>query len=146
MNWANVDGSLGRSTGVICCGGSARIADIRDGTSNTYLAGEKFLGPEHYDQGPNWSINWDDQTIDVGYDWDTIRLTNKHDESKPRYDKDMPPGYFGWGAAFGGPHPAGFMMVFCDGSVHCIAFDIDQEVHYRLGSRKDGLPIDASKF
>ena len=30
----------------------------------------------------------------------------------------------------------------CDGSVHAIGYDIDFEIHRRLGSRADGKPAD----
>jgi hypothetical protein len=42
---------------------------------------------------------------------------------------------------FGSAHPAGCEFVFCDGSVHTIRYDIDPEVHRRLGNRKDGLKV-----
>ena len=37
-------------------------------------------------------------------------------------------------------------MSFCDGSVRSVSYTIDPEIHRRLGNRKDGLPIDASKL
>ena len=42
---------------------------------------------------------------------------------------------------FGSVHSAGFNVVFCDGSVHWIGYDIDQETHFRLGNRRDRLTV-----
>ena len=48
--------------------------------------------------------------------------------------------------AFGSAHPAGFHTALCDGSVRMISYSIDVLTHRDLGNRKDGNPIDASKF
>jgi len=47
---------------------------------------------------------------------------------------------------FGSVHAGGFNMSFCDGSIHTISYSIDGEVYRRLGNRKDGQPIDGSRF
>ena len=41
---------------------------------------------------------------------------------------------------FGSPHPAGFHMAFCDGSVRKMNFSIDPTLHQQLGDRADGQP------
>ena len=50
---------------------TTRLADIKDGTNYTLLAGEKNFDPNDYITGQNWG---DDQTWDLGWDWDINRL------------------------------------------------------------------------
>jgi prepilin-type processing-associated H-X9-DG protein len=47
---------------------------------------------------------------------------------------------------FGSAHPGGFHMAMCDGSVQSYSYDIDLEVHRRMGNRLDGeaVSVDAS--
>ena len=42
---------------------------------------------------------------------------------------------------FGGPHSGGFNMVFCDGSVHSIIYEVDTRVHLSVLGRSPGWPI-----
>ena len=53
--------------GVFFLRSRTKMADITDGVSNTFLAGEKSINSDHYDDGtpPN-----DDQGWDTGFDWD----------------------------------------------------------------------------
>jgi prepilin-type processing-associated H-X9-DG protein len=46
-------------------------------------------------------------------------LTTEADPTTKRYESDM------WGS----PHVAAFNMVFCDGSVRAVSYDIDLLVH-----------------
>jgi prepilin-type processing-associated H-X9-DG protein len=47
---------------------------------------------------------------------------------------------------FGSAHSNGCNFGFCDGSVQTISYQIDPEIHRRLGNRKDFLPIDGKKY
>lgn len=118
-----------------CC-----LTDITDGTTNTYLAGEKYMDPDHYATSLDYGT---DQTWNHGCDWDVIRVTKiAADYYPPMQDQ---PGYSIY-TSFGSAHSASFNMALCDGSVHAISYSIDKDVHNWLGSRNDGNVIDAKSY
>ena len=112
-----------------------RGADVTDGTSNTYLLGEKYLNPFNYATGSDAA---DNETWCTGYNNDNYRNT-RH---TPLRDQAGLSDF----VSFGSAHPAGFQMAFCDGSVRTIFFEIDAEVHRHLGNRQDGEILDGSKY
>ena len=109
-------------------------AHVRDGASNTYLLGEKYLNPDHYSTGTSGA---DNENLYVGWNNDNFRTANL----QPLRDI---PGVNGE-QIFGSAHPAGFQVVMCDGSVHMVNFSIDPDVHRRFGSRNDGQPADITQ-
>ena len=122
-----------RQTGIIDVRSTMKLREITDGLSKTYMVGEKYLDPVLYDDGGDWG---DDNSMYVGYDWDTVRWANA--DIPPQQDRvslRVP-------QAFGSAHPGVFHMTFCDGSVHAIAYDLDLIVHKRLANRHDGESID----
>lgn len=121
-----------KANGVIYIRSKVQAAHIRDGTTNVYCIGEKYRNTKDFDKG-------DDQSMYVGYDYDTVRWTSLGWEPMRDSDKE---GY----ERFGSAHPSGFNMVFCDGHVQLISFDIDPETHCRLGNRRDGRIVDASSY
>ena len=46
-------------------------------------------------------------------------------------------------STFGSAHAGGFNMVFCDGSVHNISYDVDSLTHTYLANRLDGQTVSA---
>jgi len=131
--WEALWGTSNDATGVIYRRSMVKMAHILDGASNTYLIGERFLNPDNYYDG--YACD-NDQGWDLGYDYDVNRWTGAPDQ--PLQDR---PGLAGCRTNFGSAHAAGFQMALCDGSVHLMRFDIDPEIHRRLGNRKDKLPI-----
>ncbi|MBU4273119.1 MAG: DUF1559 domain-containing protein [Planctomycetes bacterium] len=125
-------------TGISFQRSEIKIADVADGTSNTYMVGEKYANPDYYFNGLDGT---DDQCLFVGWDNDNHRTTFPG-HGPPMQDQ---PGLSTEGV-FGSAHANGFQMAFCDGSVQMMSYTIDAETHRRLGNRKDGLTIDGKKF
>ncbi|MHB1036030.1 MAG: DUF1559 family PulG-like putative transporter [Pirellulales bacterium] len=123
------------SGGVIYAQSSVTSARILDGTSNTYLIGEKYIDADHYLDG---NARGDDGNLYMGADANTLCDVG----SVPRQDI---PGYSYW-QMFGSAHFGRWHMVFCDGAVHAMPYSIDQETHRRLGEPDDGLSIAPRKY
>ncbi len=127
------------ATGIMYCGSLIKMADITDGTSNTYLIGEKYVYPDFYSTGGDGG---DNESAYSGDNADNVRWTN----NVPYPDT---PGYYTANltdSTFGSAHATGFHMAFCDGSVQQMSYSIDATVHKNLGNRKDGYAIDAKKL
>ena len=131
-------------TGVVYQHSAVKVADVTDGTSVTYLLGEKPIDPDDYfdsaDGGDDWS--WD-----TGFQDDICREAADLGEPNPQYFPPMrdTPGYNDW-SGFGSAHAVGVNMAMCDGSVRPINYSIDPETNRRLSNRKDGLTVDAKHW
>jgi prepilin-type N-terminal cleavage/methylation domain-containing protein len=115
--------------GVSFIGSEVSAWDVTDGTSKTYLIGEKGWAPNqpHGDHGP-WVSGHRGGSGSRGA------------SSLPVPDRDQPdvnpdPYYH----VFGSAHPAGLHMAYCDGSVRSVSYDIDLAVHQAAANRYDGL-------
>jgi prepilin-type N-terminal cleavage/methylation domain-containing protein/prepilin-type processing-associated H-X9-DG protein len=113
-----------------------KIREIVDGTSHTYLAGEKYLSPDKYFTGDDYS---DDQPFLGADDYDIYGWT----EYRPTRDR-RGLSYTTTANPFGSAHPFGFNMVMCDGSASTVSYDIayvnqvvNMSVFKKLGCRDD---------
>jgi prepilin-type N-terminal cleavage/methylation domain-containing protein len=145
-------------TGVIFQRSEINIKHITDGTTHTYLIGEKNHDPNHYEDG---ACGNDDQSMYNGHDKDNLRSTfvwysGFEEKGDPKFPAapDTPRSSlvepekcndkYEW--SFGGPHSGGWMALFCDGSVHFLSYDMKPTIHQYLGNRKDGNVIDTSSL
>jgi len=119
-------------TGVSYLESEVSYRRITDGTSKTYLAGEKYLNPDAYETGLDFA---DNENWASGFNNDTFRSAIDPPVS------DTPGLTL---AAFGGPHPGVVMMVMCDGSVHGVSYAINPTVHRNLANRADGEVVSLS--
>ncbi len=131
------------ATGVIFAGSLIKMADVSDGTSCTYLAGEKYLCPDYYTTGQDIGDN------EGTYNGDNDDVS-RWAASSGTLGSVLQPAQDTPGAvntvSFGSAHANGFYVAFCDGSVQMMNYSIDPETHRRLGNRKDGQAIDGKKF
>jgi prepilin-type N-terminal cleavage/methylation domain-containing protein len=112
------------------------IEKIHDGTSNTYMLGEKYLNPNAYFTGTDPA---DNESLYSGYNNDTNRSGNGW---QPMQDQAGLTN----ADTFGSAHVGSFNTVFCDGSTHAISYGIDADTHRRLSCINDGEPVDGTKF
>jgi prepilin-type processing-associated H-X9-DG protein len=116
--------------GVIYQRSQTRITDISNGTSNTYLIGEKYLNPTDYFTGQDPA---DNEVMYIGTDNDIERVTFSPEyATTPRQDKR---GYQNT-QIFGSAHVSGCNMLYCDGRVEFVDYNIAQAVHTRAGDRR----------
>lgn len=125
LGWAWTDTS--NATGVTYYRSAVRVGDVRDGTSYTYLVGEKVVKRGGGDTG-------DDQGLLCGYDLDTVRWTLAGSPPVPDSDEAQP-------KRFGSAHAVACEFVMCDGSSKSVSYGIDPEIHRRLGDRQDGNSV-----
>jgi prepilin-type N-terminal cleavage/methylation domain-containing protein/prepilin-type processing-associated H-X9-DG protein len=135
------------STGISFFRSQLKMADVSDGTSNTYMLGEKYLDPDYYLNGMDYT---DMESMYGGYNDDLYRSTEYPDPppSPPPAPTQNPmqdsSGYGYDSYRFGSAHASSLNMAFCDGSVTSINYSIDPLIHSRLGNRMDGNSITSS--
>ena len=120
-----------------------KLTDITDGSSETYLIGEKYINPDWYttgtwlgnDQGPFTADDWDNCRSASALPWDSVSvpMQDRSGSASPQF-------------GFGSAHASVFNMSFCDGSVRSINYTISEPIHRHLSNRKDGIPVDSNSY
>ncbi len=113
-----------------------RASHVKDGLSNTYLAGEKYMDSYAYSSGLDWG---DNATAVSGAQEDLVRWSCG---DGPLLDQ---PGVEHC-HHFGSAHSGGANFVFCDGSVHLINYAIDPDTHRKLCDRDDLESVDPDEI
>jgi len=124
---------LKMQSGINILGVDIKLKYITDGTSKTYMVGEKSLNPDLYDTLEPIYNGGDNASYFSGFDWDVDRWADQ----PPLRDT---PGLDSF-TRFGSVHPGGWHAVFCDGSVRSVSYDVDKFVHKHLANRGDGQTI-----
>jgi prepilin-type N-terminal cleavage/methylation domain-containing protein len=111
--------------------------DITDGTSNTMMIGEKRVFINRYELG-DWhdDIGWTD-----GWDPDIVRYTGYNPGPDVVEPTPIPANLSNLGYHFGAAHPTGFFVVFADGHVQNINYEIELVTFNAIGHRSDGLTV-----
>lgn len=103
---------------------ATRMADLTDGTSNTFLAGETDFTPKGVPSttmGGVWAYGY------IGYSWGTtFHPFNDHKQTSTVY------------GAFRSQHPSGANFALCDGSVRFITQGIEFPVYQAISTRHMG--------
>jgi prepilin-type N-terminal cleavage/methylation domain-containing protein len=132
-------------TGVIYQRSEIKFRQITDGTTYTYLLGERNLDPNRYEEG---QPPHDDQNMYVGHNEDNLCATMvwfpgfENTGAPIRPPRPDTPGLV-HNLGFGGPHPGGWIALFCDGSVRFLPYEMEVTLHQRFGNRLDGEVVNA---
>lgn len=146
-------GNFAGYRGAIIWGGSGfkrRLADFKDGTSNSFIAGEKSIAPKGFSNEGGDNEWWQN----AGWDEDNVRahFLPTADQSNPwkcngfKTPPDPNTGDTVWRRNFGGPHPGGVNMVFGDGSVKSIKYTVSATTFRKLAVIDDNEPLSADEY
>jgi prepilin-type N-terminal cleavage/methylation domain-containing protein len=126
------------------------FAKITDGASKTLLVSEKWIYPGWYEEGGGsgdnfgWADGWDCDTmrsalypIRPDSDGKPIAIINNTLPNKDDGGCGRPSNM-----SFGSAHSGGINALNGDGSVHFVAYGVDQEIFNLYANRKDGEVFD----
>ena len=118
-------------TGTVYLRSEVTLGQVVDGTSKTYLAGEKYIDSDHYTTGGDPA---DNETWCTGWNNDNYRVAGEGRQIfQPLRDR---PGLRRTNY-YGSAHQTGFFAVFCDGHVENIGYDVQGIIHRSNANRRD---------
>ncbi len=124
--------------------------DVKDGTSNTAMVGEKFWTRGEWTRGCCGTDAVDGSVFNQTGSWREYNMArNMRFPLRPGLED---PKGDGWNdpenrtsaaraRGFGSTHPGVVQFGMCDGSVQGVSYTIDLFVQWRLADRADGLPV-----
>jgi prepilin-type N-terminal cleavage/methylation domain-containing protein/prepilin-type processing-associated H-X9-DG protein len=130
---SDIAGCYQSCTGVSFRCSQIGLAQIKGGSNNTILIGDKYTCATGYYSG---DIGAENENMYVGYDNDVFRSTN----AAPLSDRSTTDS----GTLFGSAHLSHCNFAFCDGSVRPLSYSIDLTTFQQLGRRVKTLPINDS--
>lgn len=121
-------------SGVAYVASQIAMSEVRDGSSNTFLCGEKYVRADRYTptSSTDTYAGGDDHCIWQGFDNDTLRRAGKND--RPYQDRIN----VDFDYLFGSPHAGALGMGLADGSVQRVSYSVDPETWQNLANRADG--------
>ncbi len=156
LTGASVNRRVRFNNGVLHTNSRVRIADIGDGTTQTFLVGEsRWWSYEHTNAGwPSW-FSWASANRTAGSSSHTLVLAAAVDPiNNPLVDYDARQEwvddsgsytntlYLGTHTrCFGSRHPGGCHFAMADGSVQFLSENMDLAVYRDLADRDDGCPV-----
>jgi hypothetical protein len=115
-----------------------KLKEIINGTSHTYLVGEKYVNPDNYFNGMAWD---DNSCLYTGYEDDNYRSSYNLDPNIPTNPYRDRPGVSP-GCAFGSAHSNTWNCSYCDGSVRTVKYDLDPTIHNCQANRHNRDPFE----
>lgn len=121
-----------------------KVRDIIDGTSNTFMVGEKYIARDLYNTGSlqesaaqfggfaDDNASWTGNTSIAGGPTSTP-LFPQQDRAGVEYTNGT--------QTFGSSHVASMNMLMCDGSVRGLSYNIDAKTFQALGGRDEGTVV-----
>ncbi|WP_428305761.1 DUF1559 domain-containing protein [Lacipirellula sp.] len=158
--WTQSNDTINAFTGVVTARLGAKLRQFSDGASNTFMVGEKYVPEAFYENVSYRSITvgsanagddnpGDNSSMYQGYDQDTVRWPSGEIDNNGIASGNLPLRDSQFGAnsqtyapgghqSMGSPHAGGVNLVYADGSVHAISFDVGPLVWNGLADRQDG--------
>ena len=124
---------------------------ITDGTSKTFVVGEKWVPPIFYDGDefpPESPRAGDDFGWADGWDCNNMRIALF--QPRPDSEGEVPVPASGpcdeqHDFPFGSAHSGGINVMFADASVSTVTYEVNQEIFNRMANRQDGEVLDTDR-